>query len=286
MTTRKLLSVTSHKKKDTMAQWTNTLNDGTSTVVGMQQGAAYVRARPPVGTLGVPFGGFFWWDATARASLTNDTGGKPNIFDESTRTSTTCFMRGLRERIDIETSNAKPWRWRRVCITTHDSLFDSPSDPAFVIPYNGSLLTSNGYGRPWYNAYTLAGDTGVPEMSVLRNSMFSLIFAGTLGDWNDIHTAKLDTRRVTVKYDKTRIIRSGNDSGVMKTYHHWHPMNKNLVYDDDESGGSKDQSTLSVTSKAGMGNYIVLDFFFCQEGGVETDLLKVASSTTLYWHEK
>ena len=46
----------------------------------------------------------------------------------------------------------------------------------------------------------------------------------------------MDTTRVNLKYDKVRRITSGNDAGVIKRFKMWHPMRKNLRYDEDEEG--------------------------------------------------
>lgn len=63
-------------------------------------------------------------------------------------------------------------------------------------------------------------------------------------------------------------------------------MNKNLVYDDDESGDQEATSYQSVESKAGMGDYYVLDLIQAGSGGGTGDVILVQANSTLYWHEK
>lgn len=245
--------------------------------------SSYVRARNASGP--AQNGGFFYWNATQRAAVSAEDGssrnGAPVLYAEATRTATTCFMRGLSETIHLETSSSRPWKWRRVCLVTHDRLFGTPITQNLPLGYEGNLLTSDGYTRPWYNMVMLTNDGGK------TNQIYDMIFSGTQNsDWDNIMTAKLDTRTVTVKYDKTRVLYSGNDSGIMRTFKHWHPMGKNLVYDDEQYGGGEISATQSTTNKAGMGNYIVLDFFQCQAAGTPDDIIKIDSQTCLYWHEK
>jgi hypothetical protein len=63
-------------------------------------------------------------------------------------------------------------------------------------------------------------------------------------------------------------------------------MNHNLVYDDDENGDVESSSYNSTTSRAGMGDYYVIDMFQPGAGGSSTDLLQITTNSTLYWHEK
>lgn len=245
--------------------------------------SSYVRARQ--GTGPAQNGGFFYWNATQRAAIPatdqSSRGGPPLLYDEATRTATTCYMRGLSETVHIETSSSRPWKWRRICFVTHDPSYGVPLDQNLPLNYSGNLLTSDGYTRPWYNMVMVTNDGGK------KDEIYDIIFSGTVNsDWDNIMTAKLDTRRITVKYDRTRVLSSGNDSGIMRTFKHWHPMNKNLVYDDEQYGGGEISATQSVTSKAGMGNFIIMDFFQCQAAGTPDDIIKIDSQTCLYWHEK
>lgn len=266
-TKRYLLNVTSTKKRDTMRQWTNTNSSGAPTsVVGAP---AYVNGNT---------GGVFLWCATAR-DITDSTGEPNTVTNSMQRTATTCFMRGLSERIDIQSSSAVPWKWRRICFALKDpTLFASGTGA--TINYPGYLDSSHGYLRGWINALV---NNDNPALSNLQ----SVLFQGAQNvDWSDAIMAKVDTRRVDLKFDKTRIIQSGNDTGVFKKYPHWHPMNKNLVYDDDERGESTVSSNFSVTDKRGMGDYVIMDIFNAHASASAADVLRIQSESTLYWHEK
>ena len=66
---------------------------------------------------------------------------------------------------------------------------------------------------------------------------------------------------MNLKYDKSDALRRGNDAGVIKRFKMWHPMRKNLRYDEDEEGDYTESVPLSTTSHLGMGDYYVIDIF-------------------------
>lgn len=112
-----------------------------------------------------------------------------------------------------------------------------------------------------------------------------LVFDGSEGvDWVDFFNAKLDSKRIGVKYDKTIVINSGNASGVIRHFNRWHPMNANIEYDDEETSGTVTTNPYSVDSKPGMGDYYVVDMF--KAVGTTTDTLSFGCEAKLYWHEK
>lgn len=269
-TKKTLLNITSRKKRDTMMQWVNT-NMANGNSDNMHTGKAVVNGTT---------GGFFVWSPTARDFTTN-TGTTPGVLiDEATRTATTCFMRGLSERIDIQTTSAIPWRWRRICFTAKDPTLLAFNQSGAVTPYNGWWETSQGVGRSWVNNFINATPT--------QNAVFvEVLFMGTFNnDWTDYYTAKVDTRRIDVKYDRTVVIQSGNQSGVMRKHHMWHSMNKNIVYDDEQRGAGMTGSAYSVQDKRGMGDYIIVDFIAPHDAASATDLISFQSNSTVYWHEK
>lgn len=258
--------MSSRKKRNGMLSWSNTSSTGASQTVA--SGPAYVNGT---GT------GFFLWNATAN-DLNTGGGAYNTISQESQRTSTTCYMRGLSEHVRIQTSSGLPWFWRRICFTfrgTFPNASDSPTQAPRTLQD-----TTNGIVRLWFNM-------DVNNTPNLRNQVDGIIFKGAKGvDWNDFIVAPVDTRRVSLKYDRTMCIRSGNAAGTVKESKMWHPMNKNLVYDDDESGDQEATSYLSVTSKAGMGDYYVLDLLQAGTGGGTSDQILLQANSTLYWHEK
>jgi len=271
MSKKRLLNLTSRKKRDTMLSWSNTSNTGASRAVA---------AGPLVLNAGSYGGGTTLWCPTGRDL---DLGGTVNtVANESARTATTCFMRGLSENIRIQTSSGLPWFHRRICFTFKGpqpfrqvSSSDSPTQAPNIIQE-----TTAGMVRLWLNSYVNA----TPNT---RNNHESYIFKGANGtDWDDILTAPVDTRRISVKFNKVWTIKSGNAAGTVVDRKLWHGMNKNLVYDDDESGPNEISTYYSVDSKAGMGDYYVYDIFTPGVGGTTSDYLQVQSCASMYWHEK
>jgi len=183
-------------------------------------------------------------------------------------------MRGLKETIEIQTSSGVPWQWRRICFTAK-ALNQT-------LNFNGYVENSNGFGRYIYNV-----NSGTSTDGPVSSALASLLFKGVANiDFIDYRNAPVDNSRVTIMSDTTTIISSGNTVGKMKLYKRWYPMNKNLVYDDDEYGGSKIPRMYSVPAKPGMGDYWIADFFSSGIGSSSSDQLSFSPEATLYWHEK
>lgn len=268
MTKKRILNVTSRKKRDTMLTMSNTTSTGASQSVAVAP--AVVNAAQ---------GAIFLWCATAR-DLTPGAGDLAKVTQDAMRTSSTCYMRGLSEHIRLQTSSSLPWLHRRICFT-YKGVQPFRGRPAADSGTSSQYIeTSNGMQRLWFNNQINQTPNYVNEIS-------GVIFKGAFGvDWNDTISAPIDTKRITLKYDRTRTIASGNERGVLREYKLWHGMNKNLVYDEDETGAGTDTTYWSVPSKAGMGDYYIMDIFQGGNGGQTTDLLRLDSTSTLYWHEK
>lgn len=242
-------------------------------------GAAKAPAIGPYVTNGSRLG---WtvWAATAR-DLNDVNGGANIVIDEPDRTATSCYMRGLSETLKFQTSSGVPWLHRRICFSlrgTNPFRDFLASDTPGTLPNRAE--TSNGWVRTWI-------DTELNVMPQTYIAQRALLFKGREGgDWTDIMSAKVDTRRVDLKYDKVFRISSGNANGIFRERKLWHPMNKNLVYDDDESGGGEESAIFSVADKRGMGDYFIVDIFQAGTAATASDQLQVTSSTSLFWHEK
>lgn len=222
----------------------------------------------------------YLWLATARVMLTNPA-DLANVGDEATRTSTNCFMRGLKERIGITTSSGHSWIWRRICFTFKgEYLLDIQGAPADAAKY--FELTTSGMvrGVPLFN-------TGDSFQNTMLGVLQGIVFKGARNeDWSSEVNATVSRTNVTVKYDVTRVIKSGNDSSTTKLFKIWHPMNANLTYNDDELGGRNLTSYFSTGGLQGMGDYYVYDIFEPAPGGTSTDVLRFDPHATLYWHER
>lgn len=251
MSKRRILNVTSKKKQDNML------------VASISTSGVVSQAATTVPSTAITGFQEYIWCATAR-DRTTAAGGDPNA--SSLRESDLVYMRGLKERITLATDSSMAWRWRRICFTKKGPLGLS------VTP---ALETSNGWQRGVYNLSS--GDAITLNTSLFR---------GASGiDWSSPLIAKVDTQRVTVKYDVTRTLSSGNASGKFFRFNHWFPMNSNLMYSNDEVGEGTSTDAFSTTGKAGMGDYYIVDIFQ-SIGASATDNLRFEPQATLYWHEK
>lgn len=261
--------MTSRKKRDTMLTVSNTSTAGASVTPAVQP--AFVSAAT---------GGVFLWLATARDLSPGTQASSSTVVMEASRTATSCYMRGLSEHLRIQTSSGLPWFHRRICFTYKGA---EPLRSTFTGDTGGPQWwteSSSGVARLMFNI-------SVNQTPNYRNNLNALIFKGSEGiDWIDPITAPTDNRRITVKYDRTWTIQSGNANGVVKERKLWHAMNKTLVYDDDENGAVEDQSPYSARGKQGMGDYYVLDFIIAGTGGTSSDLMRIDATSTLYWHER
>nr|QVW56537.1 MAG: capsid protein [Gemycircularvirus] len=266
MSKRSVLNTTSRKKRNGMLTWSNTTNTGTNQTV--QVGNGYVNSA----------GAFFIWCPTAQSLDVNSTVQNP-----ASRSASTCYMKGLSEHVRIQTSSGIPWFHRRICFTTRGvSPFNasSTSDTTQFQTYQPYADTSNGIERLFFN-------TQQNVMPATQAAMWAILFKGQNGrDWNDLITAPLDSSRVSIKFDKTWTMQSGNTNGLVRERKLWHPMNKNLVYDDDESGDVEGGSYYSTEAKPGMGDYYVVDVIQPGTGATSSDFLQINANSTLYWHEK
>jgi len=237
-------------------------------------GSNVYTTSPTVLTGGSIVPSMILWCATARDAQASDT-RFGTVIDQATRSASTCFMRGLSEHVEIQIADGMPWQWRRICFTYKGLATQFPSVPADGFVY--AAETSDGYRRI-HNQPTGA----------FRDGIMELMFRGfRSADWQSELLAPVDTSRVTLKYDKTITIASGNEEGTIRKYKHWHGMNHNLVYDDEEVGGDTNPGHIfSTQSKAGMGDYFIVDFFIPRVGSTTENQLLFGTTSTLYWHEK
>lgn len=247
---RRILNITSRKKQDNM--------------LGMSANSD--GSAPTPVAFGIPTtGAVFLWCATARDRVSSK--GDPTA--SSMRETDTVFMRGLKESITFQQNTGTSWRWRRICFTVKGRPF---------APLVDSLETSIGWTRLMSNK--VSSSVAITDV----------LFRGTAAvDWQDAWVAKVDTQRVTVHYDKLMTLGSGNNLGRFHRFKHWYPMNKNLVYNNDENGEGETINNYSTYGKPGMGDYYIVDFFDgirTTPSGEPEDQLLFQPQATLYWHEK
>jgi len=271
MTRRKILNITTKKKRDTMQ----------AVSYNGDNGAPTNDARPGVGM--VFQGGrtnMILWSPTARDLTDSNAIANSSVF-ESGRTSSTVYQRLLSEKIRLTTSDSIPWMWRRIVVSTKAPewrrlVTAEATSGKNAAPY---IETSNGVGRLLQQWDQYAG-SAASQTIVLGD-----LFRGQQGkDWTDPMTAPIDTLSMNKHYDKTTVIRSGNDSGTLKITRRTHTINRTMRYDEDESGQFQDSSYWSAPGK-GMGDVFIVDFF-SNLIGTSTSLLRFDTTATMYWHER
>jgi len=257
---RQILNISSIKKSDKRLQFSNLDN----TTVAPQLATAVNSSLSGANFYTLPY--------IVTAQDKSASGGQPAL--DNYRERTRVFMRGYKENVRfIFSGNAAAWQWRRVCFTIKGdefTRFTSTSQPLFL------ETAGNGYVR------TVINCTG----NSLGNALITQLFKGVQGvDWLDPMAASIDTTRIRLMYDKTRILRGGNGESRVHQINTWFPMNKTFVYDDDESGQTGVTQPLHVDSLQGMGDYYIVDFLQCSnQSSASSGNLYMEGN--LYWHER
>lgn len=264
MTKRKMLNVSTEKKRDVMPSWSNVVNGSVGTE-GL--GGATITGT----------GNYhFLWSPTARGSTTAQ-GIRGSKFYEQLRTSVSVYMVGVKETIRIGTNGPVGWHWRRICFTMKgEDLYTGDRESFDLSTSPIARITSDGMKRALLYSEPALQTRGI-------------IFKGNQNvDWTDVITAPLDTNTITPMYDKVTHIKSGNIAGHTRIVKLWHPMRKNINYNEEQNGSSMNESFYSVTGRKGMGDYYIADFFKSDIilGDQENSNLYFEPSATVYWHER
>lgn len=234
-----------------------------------------VGDNPAMGSYAIKGGDGFTgiWCASARPLAEPS----DNQVSRAIRTAHTCYVRGLREQWNYRTNDGASWVHRRIIIAAKglaNELNALPESPPLY--FEGATL---GMTR------ILGNQRGRPG----ENRLFPVLFAGrNQVDYSGALHAKVDTSRITLLYDKRMTIRSGNDSAQYLNKRFWHPINKNIVYNNDENGDKESDDVTTVFShlgKSGLGDVIVIDIIDCADPS-STHTLTINPQATLYWHER
>lgn len=196
------------------------------------------------------------------------------------RTSTKPYLKGLNERYDFVPGDSSVWYWRRIVFTTKDrtlvpTLIQSSTGAQATAGVNSIRVLRDQSGEATGNYQTLI------------TNLIDRVFVGIYTtDWNDIFTAKIDKTRITPISDRFQRISSQNQTPNPAIRRVYTPINKTLVYDDEENGTSMSVSPLSTEGKPGIGDVYVWDIFQAPIPVAQTSSLTIANTSTLYWHEK
>nr|UEJ84697.1 capsid protein [Genomoviridae sp.] len=255
MTSRRVRDIASRKKYDTIFGATENNVQAT--------GQANIFA----GT------NYFMWCPTWRQRRTAST-------DEHVRANQEVFMRGIKDRIMVSATFSLIHR--RVCFWSHRRIDDARP---FVFD-NPDVIDAPSYQRR--NLVALYPN--------LDEEIFEYLFKGTVGfDYseNSRWDTPLDNKRVKVVYDKQYTITpnyaapDGAQFGKTLTRKLWHPINRKVLYDDDEEGADVNGSGWSAQTPESLGNYYVLDIFSTGQyiEGSNDQVGTYMPESTTYWHE-
>lgn len=153
---RKILNLTSVKKRNGMLSWSNTNQNGATQTTGVGSLFA-IGGTNNIGAICI----------FSPTCMDLNASGAHTIGLESRRTATSCYMRGFSEHIRIQTSTGIPWFWRRICFTVKNELNTPYPGDTPVYTYRPYVETSNGLERLWLNQTinampsTIAGQQGV-----------------------------------------------------------------------------------------------------------------------------
>nr|QXN75648.1 MAG: capsid protein [Genomoviridae sp.] len=266
---RRILNMTSVKKRDNMLSMVATPG----------------QARPAMGSVTTNSGFASLFVPTARwLAPANDMG-------ESMRQRQTTFAVGYKERLQVDISGGGVWKWRRVVFAYKggESLWtgDFPGDWTEPFFSKGVKPDPDDPLPVAPDMVRLIGQPTKPQHNAIRD----LLWDGHEGvDWTSEFTAKVDTKRVRLISDKTFTFNPGNESGLSRSYNFWYPLRKNIVYHDDEFGGSNfgRGSPISVQSRIGLGDVYIYDvaYVVVPSSGTKVAQMQFNPEGTYYWHER
>lgn len=256
MSTRRVRNIAARKCRDNMR--TGTLNSDLS-----------FNAYGGATMLGQNLYGFLF-SPSARQPANATT---PNAAE---RSKTRTYVRGFNERINFRTDSGETWRWRRIVFST-TGLGSSLSDSRVTNFYDGT----NGHARSLLNLRS-------GSFSSDLDLVYGTIFEGTRSvDWANPLTAKVDRSKVKIWADQIFAIQSNNSRGTDRNFKFWYPINKTLVYDEDEEGANN--KFYSRWSDGRMGNGRVGDIFIfdilSSNENASGDTAIFTPHCTYYWHE-
>lgn len=185
--------------------------------------------------------------------------------------------------------------WRRICFYSHGR-FDMAKP---IVSENPN--TNNDYLRRNLAEF-------LPGVGRADEVTGEFLWQGTSGvDYTEDTRmyGRLDPQRVRVVSDRKMDLNPnyemfdpadpGGTLGKHVSRKLWHPVNRNMTYEQDESGGDKDVPAATsgwTTTRPGTdGNYYILDIFHTGRGDTLPDPDTVVCGqfnlqSTVYWHER
>lgn len=218
--------------------------------------------------------------------------GSPSM---AVRTEKEVWWKGIKDTLVVQSATSDPWEWRRVIFAVNNGPNSTGIVAGNYLPYIATDIPdvpADTISPDPTNTATLAG------VARTARKMFALtpaeiqgftggLFKGTRGfdfdtGYGQLLTAAVDKENIRVLSDTTRSIRSGNDSGVMRKFSMYTPLEQKMVYADQESGTMLSNSSYAAPNSP-LGDVYVFDLFVQLQGAPGT--LTVSGQGTAYWHE-
>lgn len=191
------------------------------------------------------------------------------------RASSRTFCRGYKETALLDISGSTEWGWRRI-----------------VFAFKGDIYTGSGTAtdQPFYDDPT-SGMTRSVQASLSIGALAAVqqsIYEGTQGvDWQDERVAKPDRDRITLLSDKTRMLKGTTDDDHAHRFNLWYPINKDLFYNDIQSGKQTNIDYVSTQADNTIGDIYIYDFWWPANFGLtETLSMRITLQGRYYWHER
>lgn len=205
------------------------------------------------------------------------------------------FWKGFSDHLMMQSTTSDPWKWRRIVFEVHAGGVSTGVPPSLYLGVGATDIdqidpSTNSGAQP----QNLVGLSGVlryyRQFSFLTNTQMNDflggLFGGTVGfDFNSgqYMTARCQNENIKIHSDVTRSINSGNDSGVMKSYKSYIPLNKSMRYAGNEVGNLT-SSTFYAAPKSPLGDVYVCDLFTQLNDAPGS--LRITGQSCAYWHEK
>lgn len=212
------------------------------------------------------------------------------------------YLKGIRTLFRYTSEGSHRWTHRRIVFqATAPALRNvtnvTTNSGALAQRYNQLYLFNNDevkypwFAQNWVTETTSGGVTTLTEHdpTTIAQYMLSHMFrgaaavSGTYGDFLSYIDAPIDHRYVRVIHDSKYIIDAPDGAGKDVYRKHWIPINKTVLYEADEEHA--DYTANGYSSALKSGDIYVADFFGTSFGN-NTERLRVAPLTTLYWHER
>jgi hypothetical protein len=273
MGVKRILDLTSTKKHDTM-MGLNVMQTPGTVQVGVSLGSTH---------------NFMLWCPTARAR------GGQNNNSAAIRAQDDVYWKGISDHLHIESTTSDPWLWRRIIYTKKTNYALEEVNPSYYVAENmqmnlipaltGSVPPNSGAVAAVYSYSRSLEELPVANYGIISERLFQGI---RNIDYSSFSTAKVDKSQAHVLYDRTRRITSGNDSGVMRNYKQWIPLNKRMRYANLEEAALDSGDVGRFASDGTYGNWLddvyILDYF--EQSAAAPGSLNISGNATAFWHEK